>query len=151
VGITKDITGRLVVDPSGSVVKDSSRIIVKLTSLKSDKSRRDLYLQEHTLETAKFPDVEFVPLTFDGLSTTIPSGTTKAFSLVGDLTVRGVTHPTTWHVTAHSDNDDVIGTAATSFTFKDFGIEQPRVPFVLSVEDTIKLEYDFHFTPEQTP
>ena len=30
--------------------------------------------------------------------------------------------------------------------FKDVGLDQPRVPVVLSVADTIKLEYDFRFT-----
>ena len=44
----------------------------------------------------------------------------------------------------------VVGTATTSFTFKDFGIPQPRVPVVLSVADTIRLEYDFRFVPDTT-
>jgi hypothetical protein len=37
----------------------------------------------------------------------------------------------------------------TSFTFKDFSLEQSRVPVVLSVADTIKLEYDFRFAADQ--
>jgi len=36
----------------------------------------------------------------------------------------------------------------TAFTFKDFELVQPRVPVVLSVADTIKLEYDFRFATE---
>jgi polyisoprenoid-binding protein YceI len=87
-------------------------------------------------------------VTFDGLAEPIAAGQQKNFSLVGDLTVRGVTHPTTWHVTAHTQGNDIVGTAVTTFTFKDFGMDQPRVPVVLSVADTIKLEYDFHFAPE---
>jgi hypothetical protein len=35
------------------------------------------------------------------------------------------------------------GKALTAFTFKDFEIDQPKVPVVLSVADTIKLELDF--------
>jgi hypothetical protein len=53
-------------------------------------------------------------------------------------------------VTARGEGKDVVGTAATAFTFKDFGLEQPRVPVVLSVADTIRLEYDFHFVPDTT-
>lgn len=45
------------------------------------------------------------------------------------------------------NGSDITGNAATSFTFADFGITQPRVPVVLSVAGTIKLEYDFHFVP----
>jgi hypothetical protein len=64
------------------------------------------------------------------------------------MTVHGTTHPTTWKVNAHADGNDVVGTATTAFTFKDMGLDQPRVPIVLSVEDTIKLEYDFRLTPK---
>ena len=148
VGATTEISGRIVVEPNGKVVKDSSKIIVQLTGLKSDKSRRDGYLQRRTLETDKFPNVELVPLTFEGLSAPIPAGTTKTFSLIGDLTVHGVTRPTTWQVTARAEGKDVVGTAVTAFTFKDVGLDQPRVPAVLSVADTIKLEYDFRFAAD---
>lgn len=37
----------------------------------------------------------------------------------------------------------------TAFTFADFDIDQPRVPIVLSVADTIKLEYDFTLIPKR--
>jgi len=151
VGVTKDIKGQIVVGRDGKIVRDSSRIIVQVTGLKSDKTRRDGFLQRNTLETSKFPEVELVPTSFEGLSEAIPAGTTKTFSLVGELTVHGVTHPTTWQVTAHAEGGDVVGSAATVFTFKDFGLDQPRVPVLLSVADSIKLEYDFRFSPEANP
>jgi polyisoprenoid-binding protein YceI len=148
VGVTKDVAGRIVVGRDGKILRDSSRIVVGVASLKSDKTRRDGFVQKSTLETAKYPQVALVPTTFDGLAEPIPQGTTKTFSVIGDLTVHGVTHPTTWHVTAHADGSDVVGSAATEFTFKDFALDQPRVPVLLSVADTIKLEYDFRFSPE---
>ena len=77
----------------------------------------------------------------------IPAGQERTFSLVGDLTVRDVTRATTWHVTARRQGNDIVGTAKTQFTFKDFNMDQPKVPIVLSVADTIRLEYDFHFAP----
>jgi hypothetical protein len=43
---------------------------------------------------------------------------------------------------------DVVRAGERGFTFKDFSLEQPRVPVVLSVADTIKLEYDFRFVSE---
>jgi hypothetical protein len=42
----------------------------------------------------------------------------------------------------------VTGTAATTFLFSDFGLNQPRVPVVLSVADSIKLEYTFALVPK---
>jgi polyisoprenoid-binding protein YceI len=148
VGVTKDVAGKLVVGRDGKIVRDSSRIVIQVTSLKSDKTRRDGFVQRSTLETSKYPQVEFVPTAFDGLAEVILPGATKTFSVIGDLTVHGTTHPTTWQVTAHADGNDIVGSAATIFTFKDFALDQPRVPVLLSVADSIKLEYDFRFSPE---
>lgn len=147
VGTTKDVTGRVVIDGMGKVIKDSSRIVVNVQTLTTDQKRRDNYLKGKSLETAKFPQVTLVPVTFDGLTEPIAAGQEKTFSLVADLTVRDVTRPTTWQVTARRQGNDIVGTARTQFTFKDFNMDQPRVPIVLSVADTIRLEYDFHFAP----
>jgi hypothetical protein len=51
-------------------------------------------------------------------------------------------------VSAQFQPNGFTGKAATSFTFKDFAIDQPRVPVVLSVADTIKLELDFTMRTE---
>jgi len=119
--------------------------------LKSDQTRRDNFLRRSTLETTTFPDAELVPVALEGLLLPIQPGSSQTFSIRGDLTVRGVTRPTTWQVTARAEGSDVVGTAATAFTFKDFGLEQPRVPVVLSVADTIRLEYDFRLVPDPKP
>ena len=146
VGVTKEIAGALVFDQNGNVVRDSSHITVTISNLKSDKDRRDMYVKRRTLETDKFPTVELVPTMLHGLATK-PSAEPSAYELMADLTVHGVTHPTMWKVTAHSDGADIVGQATTAFTFKDFGLDQPKVPIVLGVQDTIKLEYDFRFAP----
>ncbi len=67
---------------------------------------------------------------------------------LGNLTVRGKTKPTVWKVTAQFQPATVTGAAQTAFTFNDFEIQQPRVPVVLSVADTIKLELDFSMVRE---
>ena len=146
VGITHDISGMLLVNPNGSIITDSSRITVNVAALKSDKDRRDNYIKTRTMETAKYPTVTIVPKSFAGL-TAKPGAAPVEFDMVGDLTVHGVTRPTTWKVQAHAEGTDIVGTATTSFTFKDFSLDQPKVSVLLSVEDTIKLEYDFRFTP----
>lgn len=147
IGVTKEITGTLVVDQNGTIVRDSSRIVVNVTNLKSDQARRDNFIKRRTLETEKYTTVELVPSAFRGISARPTGSEPVTFSLVGDLTVHGTTHPTEWSVTAHADGTDIVGMATTAFTFKDMGLEQPKVPVVLSVADTIKLEYDFRFTP----
>ena len=145
VGTTTQIAGSVLVYPDGRVVRDSSRIIVTITSLKSDKDRRDGFLQRRTLETDKFPTVELVPTAIRGNTGPFPATGTKTLELLGDLTVHGVMRPTVWQVTARMEGTSIVGSAATAFTFKDVGLDQPKVSVVLSVADTIKLEYDFRF------
>ena len=150
VGATTQIAGSILVYPDGRVVRDSSRVVVTITSLKSDKDRRDGFLQRRTLETDKFPTAELIPTSIRGIPATFPSSGTVTLELLGDLTVHGVTRPTVWQVTAHMEGTGIAGSAATAFTFKDIGLDQPRVPVVLSVADTIKLEYDFRFLRDST-
>lgn len=147
IGKTKDVKGRIVVDANGAILKDSSKIIVNAQALQTDQKRRDNHLRTQTLETDKFPQVTLVPVSFDGLTAEIPAGQEKTFTMMGDLTVRNVTKPTKWDVVARRQGNDIVGTAKTVFTLQDFNIEKPRVVMVLSVADTVRLEYDFHFAP----
>jgi polyisoprenoid-binding protein YceI len=143
VGVTKSVTGTILAYPDGRIVKDSSKIVIRLDSLKSDKDRRDGFLRRRTLETEKHPTVELIPTAIRGFNGTLPASGTVSFQLLGDLVLKGVAHPTVWNVTARADGQDVAGTAISKFTFKDIGLEQPKVMSVLSVADTIQLEYDF--------
>ena len=79
----------------------------------------------------------------------LPLGATEqSFDVGGALTVHGVTRPTVWHVKAKSSGNDVTGSGWTQFTFADVQLAQPHVPILLSVADTIKLEYDFHLVKQ---
>lgn len=146
IGATKGITGTIVAYPDGRIVKDSSKITIQVDSLKSDKDRRDGFLRRRTLETEKYPTVELIPTEIRGFNGKMPASGPVSFQLLGDLVIKGVAHPTVWNVTARAEGQDVAGTATTAFTFKDVSLDQPKVPVVLSVADTIKLEYDFRFT-----
>ena len=143
VGKTTAITGSITIAPSGAVDTAASKITIDVTALKSDQERRDGYVAHRTLETARYPTVDFVPTGVTGA--TLPlSSAEQSFDVTGNLTVHGVTRPTTWHVTAKSSGDDITGTGWTKFTFANVQLAQPRVPILLSVADTIRLEYDFH-------
>jgi len=149
VGVTSAITGMLVVNPDGTLVRDESKFVVDLTTLKSDQSRRDNYIKNNTLETRQYPTAEFAPTEALGLTSPLPTSGSVTFQLIGDLTVHGITRPAAWEVTAQIvDGQALVGSATTSFTFADFGMTAPRVSVVLSVEETIKLELDFRLVLE---
>jgi polyisoprenoid-binding protein YceI len=144
VGTTKAISGTIVIDESGTIVSQASKFVVDLTTLKSDKAQRDRFIQRNTLQTDTYPTAEFVPTQVVGLPSPLPTSGPVTFQLVGDLTVYGVTHPTTWDVTAQVAGQALTGSASTSVTFEDFNMTPPRVPVVLSVEDNITLIVDFN-------
>jgi len=148
VGTTSRITGAIVLQ-DGRVVPAESKFSVALDSLKSDRDRRDGYIKRRTLETARFPTADLSITDLPGLSWPLPASGPMTFQIVGDLTVHGVTHPVTWQVTAEARDGGYIGLATTRVKFEDFGMEQPRVAIVLSVEDDIGLEYQFHLVPAQ--
>ena len=149
VGETSDVTGGIAFDAQGNVVPAASTFTVNAAALKSDRDRRDNYVRGRILETGQHPTVELAPTSLRGLTVPLPTSGTKTLELLADLTVHGVTRPTTWRVDARFHGDTVRGSASTGFTFAEFGLPQPRVPVVLSVSDTIKLEYDFTLVPKQ--
>ena len=144
VGATSDVTGQLVINADGSVVSEASRFSVDLTTLTSDSSRRDGFIKSNTLNTGTYPTADFVPTEVVGLPSPLPTAGPVSFQLVGDLTVRDTTRPVTWDFTGEVQDNALIGTATTSFTFADFNLTQPRVPVVLSVDENIRLELDLH-------
>lgn len=147
VGVTDSVTGSLALDDKGQVVSADSKFVVDLRGLKSDRSMRDGFIQRRTLETDKYPTVTLVPKSLQGLPSPLPDSGRVSFTLLGDLTVRGVTKPTSWMVEAFMRHGEVRGTASTGFTFDDFQIEKPKVGSVLSVADSIHLVYDFDLVP----
>lgn len=143
VGATASVTGGILIGLDGKVIADSSRFEVDLKTLVSNEARRDRFLQRNTLKTDSFPQMVFVPTAVKDLSRA-PTSVPASFQLAGNMTVHGVTRPVTWDVNVKRAGQDVAGTATTSFAFSDFGLEVPKLAMLLSVKDTIHLEYDFH-------
>ena len=109
VGTTQAVTGIIVINPDGSLDAKQSKITVDLRLLKSDQEMRDGYVQQQTLETAKFPLLEFVPTRAEGLPKPLPAAmqAQAGFKLTGDMTLHGVKKEVTWTVIATFGVDQV--------------------------------------------
>jgi polyisoprenoid-binding protein YceI len=147
VGATSRVSGSVAIDAEGRIVPAASRVVVDLSDLTSDSDRRDNFIKRRTLDTDTHPHAVFVPRQILGLDGALPASGEVTFRIAGEMTVRGVTRSTVWEVTARREGDAVTGTATTRFTFSRFDLEIPRVRSVLSVDDDIRLEYDFRFVP----
>jgi polyisoprenoid-binding protein YceI len=149
VGETKSLTGALSIDSAGKVIASTSKFTVDAGTFVSDRDRRDGYVRGRLLESDSYPTITLVPTQITGVSLPLPKSGSAPIEMVANLTVRGVTKPTTWKGTATFGDGTVSGSASTAFTFDDMQLEQPRVPVLLSVADTIKLEIDFNLVRQR--
>jgi polyisoprenoid-binding protein YceI len=145
VGTTEAVTGAIVVKPDGSIDAALSKITVDLKTLTSDQQMRDGFVQNRTLETGKFPTLEFVPKRAVGLPAPLPAGmqAQAGFQLIGDMTLHGVTKEATWNVVATFGNEAIGGRATTTIDFASYGMTKPSLARLVSVEDKIDLEIEF--------
>ena len=143
VGSTHGVSGTIVLNPDGSVNTDLSMVTVDLTTLMSDEGQRDNFIKRNTLQVNQFPTATFAPSQVIGLDTPLPTSGQQTFQLVGNLTVHGVTQPTTWDVSAQFDNASVSGDATTGVNITDFGMSIPSVAVVLTLQDALTLEMQF--------
>jgi len=120
----------------------TSKITADLTTLRSDQGQRDQFIKDNTLQTRRFPTAEFIPDKAGALPLPLPESGEFTFTLTGRMTIHGTTKTVTFDVTAKRDGARLTATAKAnpSWKFADFGMQQPRVASVLSIEDDIRVE-----------
>ena len=140
IGSTKAFIGNIYFDETGLPLA-CSRWDADLRTLTSDESRRDNFLYRNTLETETYPLATFILTSVEGLDQALGSDEVT-FTLIGDLTIHGVTKSVSWAATAKLDGDTLTGSANTTFNMADFDIEPPIVGSVVSLDENVKLEAD---------
>ena len=148
VGVTSKVTGQIVLGADGQPIAGQSRIVVDANDLRTDQNMRDGFIKRNTLQTAEYPNIEFVPTAIRGLDGPVPTSGSRAFQIVGNLKIRDETRLVTWNARAEFAPGRVTGSAATRFNFQDFDMEPPRAGRVFQVSPTINLEYDFNLVAQ---
>jgi polyisoprenoid-binding protein YceI len=149
IGETKLLAGSIAFDSKGKVIPQASRFTVAAGSFVSDKDRRDGFVRGRLLEADQYPTIVLVPTEVRGVSLPLPKSGSAPIEMTANLIVRGVSRPTVWKGTAQFEPGRIVGSASTAFTFADIQLDQPRVPVLLSVADTIRLEIDFNLVQQQ--
>jgi len=136
-GRTNAVTGSLVI--SGTTAS-SGEFTVDMTTFKSDESRRDGQFNGRIMSVDEFPTSTFVltqPIDFGE----VPSeGGTIPATASGDLTLRGVTKPVTFEISATYRNGRIAVLGNIPVVFADFGIPNPSIA-TISTEDNGLLEF----------
>ena len=147
VGRTEAVTGSITVEGDG----DSARLVagtltVDTTTIESDESRRDNRLRNEGLQTDQFPTATFRITEPVEVPTAALSGTPSDVTLVGDLTLHGVTRSVEIPAQAQLADGRIQVAGSITFPLSDFDISPPNVGgFILSISDQGALEFLISF------
>jgi polyisoprenoid-binding protein YceI len=130
-----------VVADFGAGTVDVGPVTIDAASFVTDEDRRNGVIDRFILDTASHPTITFTPTDTSGL--TVDGGT-----IVGDLTIRGVTNPVTFDVTVDGASaEGITAFAGATVDRTDWDLNIPNVPFVASVAEEVTLELDLVLAP----
>ena len=119
---------------------------VDTTTIESDESRRDNRLRNEGLQTDQFPTATFRITEPVEVPTAALSGTPSDVTLVGDLTLHGVTRSVEIPAQAQLADGRIQVAGSITFPLSDFDISPPNVGgFILSISDQGALEFLISF------
>ena len=136
--IKSGFSARASVSPLSAFIALST-LQVDLRTLTSDSTVRDQAIRLQWLESNKYPKAIFVANAVEGLPADAVQGQPYTFKVSGDMTIRNVTHPVTFDVTATVSPDRITGEGTTQISMKDFGFEPPSVIGKTIVSDPVTL------------
>jgi polyisoprenoid-binding protein YceI len=142
VGRTEDVTGSLTVDgEAGALRLVSTQVVVDMTTLTSDRDRRDAQLRGRGIQSDTFPTSTFDLVTPVALPADF-GGADVAVTLPGKLTLHGVVKDVTIEAQARVEADGTVVVAGSlPILFADYGIEAPNVAGIIAVQDNGTMEF----------
>lgn len=143
VGRTEDVSGSITMATDGSAAKlTAGTLTVDTTTIQSDESRRDNRLRNEGLQTDQYPTATFTVTQPVDVPAAALAGTATDVTLVGDLTLHGVTKSVEIPAKAQLADGKIQVAGSTTFPLSDFGITPPNVGgFILSISDEGTLEF----------
>jgi len=144
VGSTQEIEGQITLnlDNLGDALGENT-FTVKMNTLRTDRNDRDKWIRENGPRFNEYPLATFTATSIEGAPVSYRDGDEVSFKLVGNLTVREVTQPATFDVTAQLAGDTLTGVATTRTLMSGFGIEPPNFANTLTVADEFGIEVQF--------
>lgn len=149
IGTTNQVAGELSVDPQNLSATQIGTIQINARTLTTDSEFRNRAIKNQILATDQYEFITFTPTAIEGLPASGAAGQSYTFKVTGDLTIRDVTRPVTFDVTATPESDArLTGTATATIRYADYGITIPQVRQVASVAEDVRLEIDFVAVPK---
>jgi polyisoprenoid-binding protein YceI len=142
VGRTKAVTGTMEV--AGDTV-EQVRIEANLTQLTSDESRRDNAIRQRGLESEQFPTATLELAEPVKLDATPAEGEDVRGQGKGRLTVHGVTREVDLDLQGRWTGETIQVAGQLPVKMSDFQIEPPRFGPVVSIEDSLTVDFNLAF------
>ena len=144
IGTTDQVAGELSIDLSDLSTAQVGTLQVNARTLATDNNFRNRAIQNEILDTGTHEFITFTPTAVNGLPASAAIGEAVSFTIDGDLTIRGVTRPVTFAVTATAVSDSQLsGTATAVVNRTDYDLQIPQVPNVANVEEEVELTINF--------
>jgi polyisoprenoid-binding protein YceI len=144
IGRTNAIEGQFQLTISGSQVQlADNQFTVDLRTLTSDEARRDERIRNEWLESNTYPNAVFKATSIENFPADAAEGQDVSFQLTGDMTVRDITKPQTFDITARLDGNTFTGTATSYVLMRDYGFEPPSILGILEVTDGVTVTVNF--------
>lgn len=144
VGVTNQIAGQIAFNAADLSTAQVGTILVNARTLATDNDFRNRAIQNEILDTGSYEYITFVPTAIEGLPASASVGQEVSFTIVGDLTIRDITHQVTFNVTATFVSETQLsGTATTTILRADYNLIIPSVPQVANVEEEVVLTIEF--------
>jgi len=119
--------------------KAQGEFVIDATSGDTDNSSRDKKMHEEVLESAKYPEITFLP---DQVKGTIPASGTAQMPLSGTIRIHGQEHPLAFEAGVDAPSGNQIHVKAEfSIPYQKWGMKNPS-NFLLRVGDTVEIEID---------
>ncbi len=143
-GSTQAISGQLQLnlDDLPAALGDNT-FTVQMNTLQTERNMRDTWIRENGPQFNKYPEATFIATSIEGAPAAYSEGEEVSFKLLGDLTVREVTKPVTFDVTARLEGDTLTGVATMNGLLTDYGIEPPSFANTLTVANDLGIRVEF--------
>jgi len=143
VGRTDQVTGSIAVTTDGTTASVTAATIqVDTTTIASDKPQRDNRLRTEGLQTDSYPTATFTLTQPVAIPAAAISGSSSDVTLVGDLTIHGVTKSVSIPAQAQLMSGTIQVAGSITFPLSDYGMTTPNIGgFIVSIADQGTLEF----------
>jgi len=144
VGVTNQVAGELALNLSDLSSTQVGVIQINARTLATDNNFRNRAIHNEILHTGAYEFITFTPTGVEGLPAAAEPGDEVSFAITGDLTIREISRPVTFNVTATAVSPERIeGTATSAVNRADFDLRIPQVRHVANVDEQVQLTINF--------